>query len=334
VLEHISAAGDHMKDAHKGLTALETALPVATDVLENIKKVSLEWDSVAKKHQVGRTELQELKDIWERDLISMASIASTLPVAIQVEKNALQIYLGFAKDLSTLRSEASKDLVLSLNKILPELNMPENSVLLVESPRKSPSQSGNNDYLMIATATGSPVEKAFSSGEMARLSLAMEGSLMMSDPQSSDILVDNEEFLFVCDEIDAHIGGDASNAAARLLKRIGKTKQVITITRKRPYYYTIILYHVYMKHNFEIMHARLYVILIVDNPLIAAAADMHVVVEKIDGGQHSVIAVVNNELRVAELTRMATGKLEMTAGSDLARALLNINFDDLAKMNM
>ena len=71
----------------------------------------------------------------------------------------------------------------------------------------------------------------------------------------------------------------------------------------------------------------LYIKLISDNPLIAAAADMHVVVEKVDGGQRSLVAVVKDESRVAELTRMATGKLEMTAGSDLARALLNVNFE-------
>lgn len=66
---------------------------------------------------------------------------------------------------------------------------------------------------------------------------------------------------------------------------------------------------------------------ILDNPLIAAAADMHLVVDKVDEGVGSIVAEVNGETRVSELARMATGKLEMTAGSDLARALLTVNYE-------
>ncbi len=61
--------------------------------------------------------------------------------------------------------------------------------------------------------------------------------------------------------------------------------------------------------------------------MIAAAADMHVVVEKVDGGVRSLATEVNGEARVSELARMATGKLEMTAGLDLARALLTVNYE-------
>lgn len=71
----------------------------------------------------------------------------------------------------------------------------------------------------------------------------------------------------------------------------------------------------------------MFLFVIIDNPLIAAAADIHLVVEKVDGGVRSIVAEVNGEARVSELARMATGKLEMTAGSDLARALLTVNYE-------
>jgi DNA repair protein RecN (Recombination protein N) len=221
-----------MREAHRGMTALENLLPVATEAFDRMKKVTLEWDAIAKKHQVGRSDLQELRETWEEELTTMASIASTFPIALEIEKVAYQKYQDIAQKLTSLRSLAAKDLVIFLNEILPHLNMPENAILLVETPRKSPSATGSNDFAMISTATGSPVERVFSSGEMARLALAMEGSLVVSENETADISGSTEQCLLICDEIDAHVGGEASNAAARLLKRIGRTKQVIAITRK------------------------------------------------------------------------------------------------------
>lgn len=239
-----------MREGHRGMTALEALLPVVTEVLDRMKKLTLEWDLLAKKHQVGRSDLQELRETWEEELTAMASIASTFPIALETEKGAYQKYQDIAQKLTSLRSLAAKDLVIFLNEILADLNMPENAVLLVETQRKSPSATGSNDFVMVSTATGSPVEKVFSSGEMARLALAMEGSLAVSANESSDISGSIEQCLLICDEIDAHVGGEASNAAARLLKRIGRTKQVIAITRKFDVFFVVFNYIVYYEQCF------------------------------------------------------------------------------------
>ena len=75
--------------------------------------------------------------------------------------------------------------------------------------------------------TSMPVEQQFSSGELARLALAMEYALLSiefekdafaSQSRGENGDVEGECCLLVCDEIDAHIGGEASNAAARLLR--------------------------------------------------------------------------------------------------------------------
>ena len=161
---------------------------------------------------------------------------------------------------------------------------------------------------------------SLSSGESARLSLAIESCSLVSrervqgthrhagtQPPSG-----SGETVVVYDEIDAHVGGEAAVAVARLLKQQGTHRQVIAITH---------------------------------NPVIAAAADQHFVVSR--SGDHanhapgadsagagsgssaydahsegSVVKEVHGEDREGELTRMATGKLETQAGAELARALL------------
>ena len=87
---------------------------------------------------------------------------------------------------------------------------------------------------------------------MARLSLILETSILtLSDDSSSNknylyspipylpssVNTTKEECVFICDEIDAHIGGEASKAAAKLLQKLGEYKQVIAITRKREVFF-------------------------------------------------------------------------------------------------
>lgn len=161
------------------------------------------------------------------------------------------------------------------------------------------------------------VRDSLSSGECARLALALE---TLSD--QSALFADNysdEEYarqVLVFDEIDAHIGGDAAVAVARLLRQQGKSRQILIVTH---------------------------------NPVIAAAATSHILVQRqrtlvapttsaaISKGKgaltedfvpsSTIKLLETREEREKELARMATGRLNVEAGLDLARALLNTSFD-------
>jgi DNA repair protein RecN (Recombination protein N) len=115
------------------------------------------------------------------------------------------------------------------------------------------------------------------------------------------------ESCLVFDEIDAHIGGEAAVSVAKLLKQQGRSRQIIAVTH---------------------------------NPVIAAAADLHIAVVKqqvtsrthpIAGASASstISTLSGRSERESELARMATGSLNTTAGVDLARALLDIDFNSL-----
>jgi DNA repair protein RecN (Recombination protein N) len=96
--------------------------------------------------------------------------------------------------------------------------------------------------------------------------------------------------MIVYDEIDAHVGGEAAVAVARLLRQQGSKRQVVAITH---------------------------------NPVIAAAADQHFVVNREQAprrGSH--VTEVEGTERESELTRMTTGNLDTSAGLELAKALL------------
>jgi len=175
-----------------------------------------------------------------------------------------------------------------------------------------------------------PASFVLSSGESARLSLALEtcclgdGVWTPLSPKSSQEVefqggVAKKEGMFreglvVYDEIDAHVGGEAAVAVARLLRAQGRRRQVLAITH---------------------------------NPVIAAAADKHYVVTRTlpqvstsspvspsssssptplwsTNVGSSVVRQVEGAQREEELARMATGRLNTDAGTNLAKALLDI----------
>jgi DNA repair ATPase RecN len=195
-----------------------------------------------------------------------------------------------------------------------EVQLRANSLYIKSKTKNSDGNNNNNNLFVDVPGLLPPVSvrQTLSSGEHARLSLAIETCSFRDRSYDNDYDSNNQsdtrrEKMIVYDEIDAHVGGEAAVAVARLLKKQGACRQVIAITH---------------------------------NPIIAAAADQHFVVKRrsehvmnrstnnnVDDDTEmaglSVVEQVLGETREAELARMATGKLDTNAGTDLAKALLD-----------
>lgn len=131
--------------------------------------------------------------------------------------------------------------------------------------------------------SSSKIRSVLSSGEQARLAVALELSSLRRDSDA----------VLVLDEIDAHVGGDAASAIARLLRSHGRRQHVIAVTH---------------------------------NALIAAASDVHLVVRRVDGEDRlsEVHVLESRDMRERELSRMVVGHSgDRDAGLRLANALLD-----------
>jgi DNA repair protein RecN (Recombination protein N) len=149
-----------------------------------------------------------------------------------------------------------------------------------------------------STDRGGLLENVASSGEKARIMLAMECELpgsagaMCTNSPSEDRQLPPITVLY--DEIDAHVGGRAAVSMAHMLAT-QKGQQVISITH---------------------------------SPSVAAVADTHIVVQKhpsTDSQQAQVPVSVNKldeDQRRQELARMASGDLAPEEALKLADALL------------
>jgi DNA repair protein RecN (Recombination protein N) len=144
-----------------------------------------------------------------------------------------------------------------------------------------PSAHGaeNIDFLVAghAGSTPRPVGKVASGGELSRIALAI--AVTTSELGSAGTLI--------FDEVDSGIGGAVAETVGRLMKQLGKDRQVLAVTHL---------------------------------PQVAACADHHLLVAKqlVGKSTESSVVAIEGEQRVKEVARMLGG--EKLSGTTLAHA--------------
>jgi DNA repair protein RecN (Recombination protein N) len=128
-----------------------------------------------------------------------------------------------------------------------------------------------------AGSTPRPVGKVASGGELSRIALAI--AVTTSELGSAGTLI--------FDEVDSGIGGAVAETVGRLMKQLGKDRQVLAVTHL---------------------------------PQVAACADHHLLVAKqlVGKSTESSVVAIEGEQRVKEVARMLGG--EKLSGTTLAHA--------------
>ena len=191
------------------------------------------------------------------------------------EKAAQQDYLAAAKKLSAARKKSADKLSREITAALQTLAMQGGSFAVALLPLVQDDDLGGNAHgletveFQVAANPGIPprsLAKVASGGELSRISLAIQ--VATSQVASVPTLI--------FDEVDSGIGGRVAEIVGHLLKKLGKSYQVLCVTHL---------------------------------PQVAAAADQQWQVSKAveNGVTLSHIAVLDGEQRVEEIARMLGG---------------------------
>ncbi len=192
-----------------------------------------------------------------------------------------------ADKLSATRRKAARSLAAEVNKLLPELGMPDGRFEVALEPRSAIAASGAEDVEFRVTLNPGfsprPLAKVASGGELSRVMLALKTILAKLDRIPT----------LVFDEIDAGIGGIVGQKVAERLKAVSRDHQVFVITHL---------------------------------PQIAALADHHFLVTKRSDSERTSVGVaeVSGENRVRDIARMLGGDPERAASLEHARQLLGL----------
>ena len=328
-----------MEDDEKGLLAMLTKERQACGFsVDEVFELVSEWNLMARKHGISPYLLPSCHRSLRQELDGNVEARTMLPKAIAAEKEALEELTEACAALSEARQQVTSRLSESISARLPLLGMESSTfearLEQINQPGTSTASLGVDgvDFVLIHNgkggnantasstyaARGGKVDAVASSGEKARILLAIEcelpGSVRAlcatnrigsstdangsSKGEESLILSTAPPLAVVYDEIDAHVGGRAAVFLAQMLADQSRSSQVLSITH---------------------------------SPSVAAVADTHVVVHKqIVTGQdetstyftETTARVVSGTDRRKELARMASGDLAMEEAEIFAEALL------------
>jgi len=251
--------------------------PQRLEQLDNRMSV---WMGLAKRYKRAPAELPQLLTGWKQELVRLDATADLAALG-EAEKAAQTAYLQEARTISRARAKAAPLLAKAITQAMQGLGMEGGQFEVSLQKSAQPMQSGLEDVaFLVAGHAGSsprPVSKVASGGELSRMALAI--AVTTSELGTAQTLI--------FDEVDAGVGGAVAQTVGRLMKQLGKDRQVLAVTHL---------------------------------PQVAACADNHLVVSKQLHGKTTLssVAAVHGEARVAEIARMLGG--ERMSGTTLAHA--------------
>jgi DNA repair protein RecN (Recombination protein N) len=238
------------------------------------------WLQLARRYRRPPAELPGLLAQWKQELAALDAASDPAQLEAQLAA-ARKAFDAEAAKLSRARRVAAPKLAQAVTAAMQTLGMAGGSFEIALHAEEGPQSWGleSADFLVAghAGSTPRPLAKVASGGELSRLALAIAvTSAAQGGPGT-----------LIFDEIDVGIGGAVAETVGRLMKQLGRERQVLAVTHL---------------------------------PQVAACADRHFIVAKAlqDGVTASRVTPVAGEARVAEIARMLGG--ERLSSTSLAHA--------------
>ena len=296
VIEVLQGAQAQLQDAAHTLSGyLHHAEPEPEALRELDERLSA-WMSLARRYRRPPAELPALLAQWKLELRALDAAADLDTLQVELTK-ATAVFDAEAARVSKARRSAAPKLGAAVTQAMQQLGMTggrfEIALLKQDAPQSFGLESAEFLVAGHAGSTPRPLAKVASGGELSRIALAI--SVTTSQLESADTAAGT----LIFDEIDTGVGGAVAETVGRLMKQLGRDRQVLAVTHL---------------------------------PQVAACADRHFVVAKLsrDGATRSEVNAVAGEARVAEVARMLGG--ERLSGTSLAHAqeMLSVGADAAA----
>ncbi len=280
IAEVLAGALAQTEDAAHSLSAYARHTDLDPQQLTELDQRLAAWISLARRYKRTPEELPALLEGWRAELRRLDA-AADLQSLERASASAYQTYLKEAQTVSKARAQAAPKLARAITQAMQGLGM-QGGRFEVQLETLEPPQSSGLELVQFRVAghpgaTPRPVGKVASGGELSRIALAIA--------VSTSRLGQAQTLIF--DEVDAGVGGAVAQTVGRLMKQLGRDRQVLAVTHL---------------------------------PQVAACADAHLLVSKESRGQNtrSRVLPIRGEERVTEIARMLGG--ERLSDTSLAHA--------------
>ena len=268
--DQLSSALAQAEDAAHSLQAWLRRADLDPQGLADIDARMGLWVGLSRRYKRTPQELPALYHGWQQELVKLDA-AVDLAALEASEQKAKNAFMAEARKRSQARQKAAPKLAASITQAMQNLGMQGGQFQVQLQALDEPASHGLEEVQFLvaghAGSTPRPVGKVASGGELSRIALAI--AVTTSQLGTAQTLI--------FDEVDAGVGGAVAETVGRLMKQLGKDRQVLAVTHL---------------------------------PQVAACADHHWVVSKHahKEGVASQVMPATGEQRVAEIARMLGGE--------------------------
>jgi DNA repair protein RecN (Recombination protein N) len=283
-IESLRGAEAQLRDAAHTLASYLDRTELDPERLRALDERLSAWVGLARRYRRPPAELPGLLADWKAELRALDA-ASDLEALRSAGDAARKTYDAEAKRVSVARRGAAPKLAAAVTRSMQQLGMAGGQFEVALEAGEAPQSFGleSASFLVAGHAgtTPRPLGKIASGGELSRIALSV--AVVTSELDTGS----DAPGTLIFDEVDAGIGGAVAETVGRLMKQLGRERQVLAVTHL---------------------------------PQVAACADHHFVVSKHTeaGKTRSAADVVAGESRVAEIARMLGG--EKLSSTSLAHA--------------
>ena len=287
IYEQLNSALLELEDIGASLSEMSDAVDADPLTLERLNNRMQLLHSLLKKHQVATVEeLIAIRNNLDNDLQDIAGVDDKIQLLEEKINTQNSKASTLAAKLHKERATAAPHLKSLVEKLLVELGMP-NAQFQVSLATQEDLHASGNDVLefLFSANKGSdlkPLGKGASGGELSRVMLALK-SVLSKHKQLPTLIFD---------EIDTGVSGDIAVKMGAILKKMGRTMQLISITHL---------------------------------PQIAGQGASHFKVYKKDTEERTqtFIEQLDEDGRIVEIAAMLGGNQQSQAAIDHAKNLLN-----------
>ena len=287
IADALESAQIQVDEAVHGLNRYLQKLDLDPERLAELETRMQNLHSAARKYKVDADALPQLLTDTADHLHALTAAQDIEALRSKV-KQAEEVYLAAARQLSQKRSKAATQLSKEVTLAMQDLSMAggQLEIALLPLPEGGASGLEQIEFQVAGHAGSTPrsLAKVASGGELARISLAI--SVITSKASFTPTLI--------FDEVDAGIGGAVAETVGKLLRQLGESHQIICVTHL---------------------------------PQVAAQGNHHLKVSKSQAGNTTLsqVSTLGRNERVEEIARMLGGATITDTTRRHARELLEQN---------
>ncbi len=222
--ERLRSACVELADIASEYDALGRSSNMSEEEIATAREEMTQWLSVSRKFGPTVKAVLESREEMVRKIETQSDVKATIAKLEEKSAELLKALKAPAESIMKSRKEAAKNLTANVGRVLLKLGFKNAKFEVLIEAEKEPSQNcGSVCEFQFSANPGSPVlplAKIASSGELARVMLAIKTILAEADSTP----------LLVFDEVDANVGGEIGAEVGAELAGLAGKHQVFCVT--------------------------------------------------------------------------------------------------------